>query len=336
MATAINWLTNTEGQFLYADELSDELRTALQSLVRFRPLCEPDPGALEKGLHRGDQYRWNVFGDLANQGRELDELSPMPETTFATAQQSLTVTEYGNSVPYTGKITAMAKHDAIAIIHKQLKNDARRAFDVAAHVEFNRTLLRVAPTSGTSSTAVTWTTNGATATTNNVRLGTGHVKAIVDLMQERNVPGYTSDDEYLSISHPTTFRPFKNELESLHQYTEPGQVKVYNGEIGKYENCRFLTQSFIPKGGANDTTLWDPYTRTAEAWDNAKSSWVYFVGADTVAEAIVIPEEVRAKLPTDYGRSHGIAWYALTGFGIWHRDTANTDQGRIFKWDSAA
>ena len=336
MATAINWATNSEGGYLYADELSDELRTALQPMVRFRQLCEPDPGALEKGLHRGDKYRWNVYGNLSRQGRELDELTPMPETSFSTAQAELTITEYGNSVPYTGKITAMAKHDAISIINKQLKNDARKAFDIAAHAQFKLTKLRVAPTSGTSTTAVTLTTNAATADTNNVAMGTGHVKAIVDLMRERNVPGYTEDDDYVTISHPTTFRPIRNELETIHQYIEPGQQKIYNGEIGRYEGCRFLEQSFIPKGGANDSTTFDPYTQTADAWNSAKSSWAYFCGGDTVNEAIVIPEEIRAKLPGDYGRSHGIAWYALSGFGIWHANSADTAQGRIFMWDSAA
>ena len=29
---------------------------------------------------------------------------------------------------------------------------------------------------------------------------------------------------------------------------------------------------------------------------------------DTVAEAIAIPEEMRGKIPTDFGRSKGVAW----------------------------
>jgi hypothetical protein len=29
---------------------------------------------------------------------------------------------------------------------------------------------------------------------------------------------------------------------------------------------------------------------------------------DTVTEGIVIPEEIRGKLPGDYGRSKGVAW----------------------------
>jgi hypothetical protein len=55
--------------------------------------------------------------------------------------------------------------------------------------------------------------------------------------------------------------------------------------------------------------------------------------ADTVTEAIVIPEEIRAKIPSDFGRSKGIAWYALGGFGIIHTAATNA---RIMMWDSAA
>jgi hypothetical protein len=68
-------------------------------------------------------------------------------------------------------------------------------------------------------------------------------------------------------------------------------------------------------------------------WTNAKSNWAFFFGDDTVAEGIVVPEEMRGKIPSDYGRSRGIAWYYLGGFGIVHTTAA---QGRIVKWDSAA
>jgi len=214
MTTAMNWDTDASGGYMYSDELSDTLRTALQPLTKFRQFCEPDPDALEKGLNRGEKFYWNVYGDVATQGRRLSELSPMPETAFTVSQSSLTVTELGNSVPYTGKLTALAKHDVLKIIEKGLKNDARKAFDIEAYLQFDACKLRAAPTGGTSTTSVTVTENGATATTNNVAMGTGHVKAIVDNMRERNIPGFV-DDDYVSIGHPTTFRPFKNELETI-------------------------------------------------------------------------------------------------------------------------
>ena len=51
-----------------------------------------------------------------------------------------------------------------------------------------------------------------------------------------------------------------------------------------------------------------------------------------MAEAITVPEEMRGKIPTDYGRSKGVAWFYLGGFGIVHTEAA---QARIIKWDSA-
>ena len=57
------------------------------------------------------------------------------------------------------------------------------------------------------------------------------------------------------------------------------------------------------------------------------------LGGDTVTEAIVLPEEIRGKIPGDYGRSRGIAWYYLGGFGLVHPDAANA---RVLMWDSAA
>ena len=329
MPTGMIWDVNTQGGYMYSDELSDVLRTALQPLCKFRQLCEPDEGALNKGLHRGSQYFGNIYGDVATQGRRLSETLPMPETSFTIAQQSLTVVELGNSVPYTGKLTALAKHDVLAIVTKALKNDARKGFDIEAFLQFDTCKLRASTATSTSS--VTVDTNATASQTNNVAFGTGHVKAIVDAMRERDIPGFV-DDDYVAITHPTTIRPFKNELETLHQYTELGLNKIFNGEVGRYEGTRFIEQDFIPKGLTGSATF-SPYTRTAAAWTNALSSWIYFMGADTVNEAICIPEEVRAKLPGDYGRSGGIAWYYLGGFGIFQTDPV---QSRIMKWDSAA
>jgi len=270
--------------------------------------------------------------NVSRQGRRLNERDPIPETTFTITQGSLTVTEWGQSVAYSGKLEALATHKVQGIIDKALKHDARKAFDIEAFLQFKQTPLRVAPTSGTSTTAVTLTTNSATATTNNVEFGTGHVKALSDTMKERNIPPY-ENDSYFAISHPTTWRTMKNSLESVHQYTVEGLNMIRAGEIGRYEDFRFIEQNNIVKGGANDSTTFDPWDGTADAWDNGKSSWAYFFGADTVTEAIVIPEEIRAKLPGDYGRAKGIAWYALGGFGIIHNNATNA---RILMWDSAA
>lgn len=322
---------DTNSGFMYSDNLSKYLRTQVQPRTKFRQFCDAQDHT-GFGLHRGSQATWKVYSKIANQGGRLSETESMPESGFTESTKSLTVFEAGNSVPYSGKLDALAEHDVQTIIDKTLRDDCRKFHDIEAFNQFNACKLRVQATSGISTTAVTLTTNASTATTNNVEFGTGHVKAISDLMKERNIPPHYGDD-YVALSHPSSFRTFKNSLEGIKQYTDVGLGHIFRGEMGRYEGMRFVEQNFIPKGGAIDSTTFDPETETADAWNNAKSSWIFFMGEDTVAEAIVIPEEIRAKLPGDYGRSKGIAWYYLGGYGIVHDDATNS---RIVKWDSAA
>jgi hypothetical protein len=256
----------------------------------------------------------------------------MPKTNFKIIQGTLTITEAGNSVPYSGKLDDLSEHPVKEIINKVLKNDAKKFFDIEAHEEFNSCKLRAVPSSGTSTSAVTITTNGTATLTNDVAFRKTHVRAMVDAMKERNIPPYVADD-YYSLSHPTTFGTLKDQLEGVYQYTQAGFRRIVYGEIGRDQNCRFVEQTNIPKGGAADSTTFNTRTNTADAWNKGDSSWMFFFGEDTVAEGIAVPEEMRGRIPGDYGRSKGVAWYYLGGFGIVH---TNAKQSRIIKWDSAA
>jgi hypothetical protein len=176
-------------------------------------------------------------------------------------------------------------------VHKVLKTDANKALDAAAHAQFDATLLTVTPASGNSATAITLETTGTPTETNDIALNDAHVKLIVDTMKERDIPVYNGSD-YFAVGRPSSFRSFKDDIEALHSYVDAGFQMILNGEIGRYEGCRFIEQTNIG----------------SEGWTNAKSDAIYFFGEDTVAEAIVIPEEIRGKIPTDYGRSKGVAW----------------------------
>src|SRR5690606_24658699 len=120
---------------------------------------------------------------------------------------------------------------------------------------------------------------------------------------------------YAAIARPTALRTFKNDLEGIHQYTSEGWQVIMNGEKGRYEGIRFVEQTHIAAAG----------------WTNTDR--VFFFGQDTVVEAIAIPEEIRGKIPTDFGRSRGIAWYAELGYGLVHDNAA---QARIIRWGSTS
>lgn len=294
------WGTNTAGGFMYADQLTTVLRTALQPMSRFQQHCDADDFS-DKGYNKGDTYRWNVYADLGTQGTRLSETSVMPETNFTITQGSGTVYEFGNSVPYSGVLDDLSAQPVKQIIHKALKNDANKAFEGEARAQFALTKLTVTPVSGTSTTAITLETTGTPTATNNVAMNSTHVKLISDQMKERNIPVY-SDGNYRCIARPSTLRQVKNDLEAVHSYTQEGFGMILRGEVGRsYEGIRFFEQTTV----------------ASRAWVNAKSDEAFFFGEDTVLEAIVCPPEIRGKLPGDYGRDKGVAWLTAANDGCY-------------------
>ncbi len=313
------WSVDATGGFMYSDELSDTLRTEMQPLMRYRQFCDAKD-ATKKTKHTGDNFTWNIYSDVAAAGKDLTESLEMPETNFTITKGSLTVVEKGNSVPYAGVLDIMSKHPVKEIITKGLKNDANKVMEARAHTQFDSTLLAVGPVGGTSATEVEVSVTaaaGLAAASNNVALSADHVKKIADIMKEREIPAYDGTN-YMCVGRPSSFRAFKDDLEAKHSYVDMGFGMILNGEVGRsYEGVRFFEQTAI----------------ASEAWTNGKSDAVFFFGEDTVAEAILLPEEIRGKIPGDYGRSKGVAWYAINGFGIVHNATGAT-QNRIIKWAS--
>ncbi len=317
------WGTDSLGGYMYSKQLSNTLRMAVQPMVKFRQFCDI-MDISQQGKHKGNTFTWDVFSDVATAGGVLTETNTMPETNFTITQGTLTITEAGNSVPYSGKLDNLSKFPVEMLIHKVLKNDAVKSLDRLAWAQFNSTPLRVIPTGGTATGAISLYTNGTVTGTNSIAYGNAHAKAIVDAMKERNIPAYLGDD-YYALAWPATLRTFKNNLETIHQYSDTGFKLIMNGEIGRYENCRYVEQTNIVKGISTDGI-------NGTSWANGLSDWIFFMGNDTVAEAIAVPEEMRGKIPSDYGRSKGVAWYYLGGFGIAQTLASNA---RIVKWDSA-
>lgn len=330
------WSVADEGGYLWAPNLSEYLRLQNLPVVKFRQLCDVKENDADgkplTGKGRGDKWYWNVFTKPSTKGRAIDETERMPSSSFKVSQYSGTMSEYGNSVDYTGKLDDLSEQPIKEIIRKVLKLDVAEAFDVAAWAQFDQTLLWAAPNSGTDTAVVDTGVDGHCTVTNNVAMRKGHVESIATFMKERNIPAYENGD-YVAIARPTTYVTLKSDLEGIQTYTETGLIQIKNGEIGRYRGVRFIEQTHIPAGGAYDSTTYNPQTGTADAWNNGKSDWCYFMGADTVAEGVAVPEEIRGKIPDDYGRGRGIAWYALEGFGLSHPDAANS---RIVKWSSAA
>jgi len=300
--------------YMATSKLSSALRHAVQPMCRYRQFCDVEEAI---GKNRGETYTWNVYGDTTTQGTDLAENAPMPETDFPISQGSVTIGEKGIAVPYSGKFNDLSEHPVLEIINKTLKNDCRRALDAAANEQFAATILVA---TSTSSTAFDLTDNGTASGVATDDLSFVHIKTLADTMAEREIPTFDGEN-YVGIARPTTLRSVTDDLESIQQYVSEGWNRIMAGEKGRADAVRMVSQTNIASKG---------WTNTDEA---------FFLGADTVTEAVACPEEVRGKIPDDYGRGRGIAWYYLGAFGIVHADTtsaATKAQARIIRWGSTS
>ena len=324
---------NSLGGFASAKNLSKELRMGVRAMAKFRQFADVRD-AWSKVTRAGQTFTWDVVPMMSRGNRALAETNTIPQGQHTYIQGTLTMSERGFSVPYTEALESLAEVSVREPIMKVLKYDAMCDIDCLVHAEFNKTPMRVAATA--TGDSVTLTTNSTATLTVSQQLSLTNAKSVIDLMKGRNVPYYT-DSEYMIIARPGGLRKLKNDLEAIHQYTESGLEQIMNGEVGRIPgDARVVEQTVVPAGGAADSTTFNAFTDTADAWNAAAApDWAFFFGADTVCEAVHTPEEIRAKIPDDYGRSKGVAWYALIGYGITHNSADSLANVRIFKWDSA-
>lgn len=328
------WAVNSLGGYYYSLNLSKELRMGVQATSKFRQFADVKD-AFGKVTRAGQTFTWDVVPMMGRGDRSLTETNTIPQGNHTVVQGTLTMNERGYSVPYTELLENLSQFAVRQPIMKVLKYDAMVDLDALVWEQFNKTPLRAAATA--TGDAITLTTNSTATLTVSQGISTTNLKSIVDTMKGRNIPYYT-DRDYYAIARPLALRKLKDQLESIYQYTTDGLEMIMNGEIGRYSDTRFVEQTAIPSGGAADSTSFNPFTDTADPWNvgtGSNGDWVFVFGSDTVCEAVHTPEEIRAKIPDDYGRSKGIAWYALLGYGITHNDSSNVAQARIVKFDSA-
>jgi N4-gp56 family major capsid protein len=265
--------------------------------------------------------------NVSTVGGSLTETSVMNETKQALSWGTLTVNEYGNAIPFTGKLESLSEFDIVNIMREGLMDDFTKCVDGVIEREFNSTPLRYV---GTATGGGDVTTDGTATATNTSALNKYHIRQMVKQLKTRNVPGWGGlGGDYVCICSVEALEGLFSDLESSLAYVTDGYQKILNGEVGRYYGCRFVEDTFATRYTYSASAR----TATAKSWTKGNSLDAYLFGEPTVREAIVVPEEVRMKVPTDYGRSKGIAWYFLGGYAL---EWSAAADARVIKWDSKA
>lgn len=241
----------------------------------------------------------------------LQEAVRIPEDEFALSVQTITVKEIGRAVPFTSLSMDLSEFDLENAIQRKLREQMRLSLDTLSAAAFKRASVKYAVT-GAATANVTF--NGVFGATSTANMNVFHVEEIRDLMYDTLMTPPYEDGDYLGIFRTRALRGIKRDTnwEKWHQYTDP--VAKYNGEVGRIESIRFIE------------------TNHASALGNVGTAGVLgegvVFGDDGIAMAEAMSPELRAAIPSDFGRSKAVAWYGILDFEIiWN--TGNAGEAKV-------
>lgn len=202
------WTTNSLGGFLGNRKLSRTIRHAAQPLQKFRQFCQIKEAL---GKNKNDLIFFDKVSNVATAGGTLVETNTMPETQVTIRTGTLQVTEYGNSIPFTGKLEDLAEFDVDNVITVALRNDQAKVLDSQVASKFVLTQLKytclTASTVGSFETAASNTATGTTTASCNFDLY--HLKQCADKLATLNTPKYDGEN-YICIASVNALRGVKD------------------------------------------------------------------------------------------------------------------------------
>ena len=352
MANEMTWV-NHSGR-LTNTKLNQAYRRVAQPMMKFRQFCDYKEAF---GKRQGESVNWLKVSNIGTYGGTLTETNTMHESTQALAWGTVTVNEVGNAIPYTHKSETLSQFDVQEILRSGLADDTAKVLDGLIEIQFASGVLKASCTATGNFSMTTTGTFGSTNT--NIALNSYHVRKIALELKKRNVPGYTKlGGAYAAIMGVECGEGLRADIiengsaSGLANFlgNDRGADLLLNGDLGTLHGIRIIEDTFATRfvydAGARTavTKIANSTGRTAgihapttiwTASTTGVNSDAYFFGSPTVREAIATPEEIRKKIPDDYGRSKGLAWYAILGYQLeWGTAAADENDCRVIHWGS--
>lgn len=281
----------------------------------------------ELGVQPGLTINFMRYNNLEvdQTGSELTEGIRMEPVALSASQIQITVKEHGKSVAVTELLLNASFDDVMASASRLLGRHMAQSMDTQAR---NTLYANGIPFGGGAAVAPSVVFGRTTASARGPIspydpgsvgsaaspgfLSPASVKDAVEVLASQNIPRL--GDTYVCFVHPSQSRSLRDwpEFIEVTKYAAPGNFML--GEIGRLYDVVFIETTQVAKGLSIPADL-DPDTGGAQA-PNAESFSSIMIGDNAFGHAISLPVELRDGGVIDFGREHGLAWYAIWGFGV--------------------
>lgn len=279
----------------------------------------------ELGVEPGLEIKMLRFNNLAKGGKLTEGVRMQPQA-MSTSMASITVGERGNAVAVTDLTLKSAFFDTLAAATTLLARDMAVVLDTelrdtalsGTHVIYARKKDQNGKSLPNPPTSVDEMDKTCT-------LDVATIKDAVEILATNNAPKFQIEgamDFYICFVHPHQSRTLRDDPYWIDASKYGAPQQLFNGEIGRIEDVRFIETTIMNNGAApvNDYG-YDPDLANVAingGQDTANLYKAVVFGPDYFGFAIALPPELRDNGVQDYGREHGLAWYAIWGAGILH------------------
>jgi len=270
--------------------------------------------------------RYNNLSVNETTGATLSEGVRMEPVALSASQIQITVSEHGQAVAVTELLLNAAFDDVMASSSRLLGRHMAQSMDIQAR---NTLYSNGVPFGGGAAVApnvvfgrkTLGSTRGSIAPYDAGVLGSASspgylspasIKDAVEVLAGQNIPRL--GDTYVCFVHPSQSRSLRDwpEFIEVTKYAAPGNFML--GEIGRLYDVVFIETTQVKQGLTIPADI-DSVTAGAQAPD-ASSYSAIMIGDNAFGHAIALPVELRDGGVIDFGREHGLAWYAIWGFGV--------------------
>lgn len=269
----------------------------------------------ELGVQPGAQIVMPKFGNI-KRGGALTEGVRLQTRAMSMSTVSLAVGERGNAIGMSERLLQTSFYDNLAAAAMLLGRDMAIVLDLELR--------------DTVRTGATKVYGGGKTSRNALAAGDAFTTTIIHKASEKletnNSPKW-GNDFYICFVHPHQVTDLRQSAGWVNASIYAGVTPIFFGEIGRYNDVRFISTSMMPSGlnstvDATTGDFADPgYDATLDqvVTPALGAPIVYqavMFGEYSYGHAIALPVELRDNGVQDFGREHALAWYAIWGAGL--------------------
>ena len=313
-AKAATTVATETGQTNGGTLFSDGVRVVYSREIEFKALpnmrfSQFATQKTELGVEPGLTISMLTYDNL-KMGGALEEMKDMTTQALSGSMKQITVQEHGNAVQNSELLIQSSFDDIMATATTLLGRDYALTMDC----ELRDVAL------STTNVVYGGGKEARTALTDKDKLTVSVIKDAIEILATNNAPKH-GEMYWICFVHPHQSRDLRDDSAWINASNYGAPEQLFTGEIGRIDDTRFIETTLMSNGKAKES---DPsYKAELKKGEEDNQTDIYqavIFGDQYYGIAWSLPVELRDNGVEDFGRKRSLAWYAIWGTGLLHKD----------------